>query len=99
MAHLPPARTALNYFTESCHKQNLDEVEAERPAQVFRFPQRHERADHAVSTGLVTKNDWPRYTEEEPEIYEQAELDQLFNSCDAEATLISGPYGPEMYDG
>ncbi len=25
--------------------------------------------------GLVGKNDWPRYTEEEPEIYEDSELD------------------------
>jgi hypothetical protein len=25
--------------------------------------------------GLAGKNDWPRYTEEEPEMYEQAELD------------------------
>jgi hypothetical protein len=25
--------------------------------------------------GLAGKNDWPRYTEEEPETYEQAELD------------------------
>jgi hypothetical protein len=24
--------------------------------------------------GIVGKNDWPRYTEEEPEIYEKAEL-------------------------
>ncbi len=28
--------------------------------------------------GLVGKNDWPRFTEEEPEIYEQEELDKLF---------------------
>ena len=27
--------------------------------------------------GLVGKNDWPRYTEEEPEMYEQEELDKL----------------------
>jgi integrase len=32
--------------------------------------------------GLVGKNDRPRYTEEEPEIYEQEELDALFNACD-----------------
>ena len=34
--------------------------------------------------GLVGKNDWPRYTEEEPEMYEQTELDALFKACDAE---------------
>ena len=32
--------------------------------------------------GLVQKNDWPRYTEEEPEIYEREELEQLFAACD-----------------
>ena len=33
------------------------------------------------------KNDWPRYTEEEPEVYEQEELDKLFAACDAEERL------------
>ena len=37
--------------------------------------------------GLVGKNDWPRYTEEEPEIYEQEALDKLFAACDAEERL------------
>jgi hypothetical protein len=36
---------------------------------------------------LVGKNDWPRYSEEEPEMYEQAELDKLFAACDAEERL------------
>jgi integrase/recombinase XerD len=37
--------------------------------------------------GLAGKNDWPRYTEEEPEVYEQEELDKLFAVCDAEEQL------------
>ena len=37
--------------------------------------------------GLVGKNDWPRYTEEEPEMYEKEELDKLFAACDAEERL------------
>jgi integrase len=37
--------------------------------------------------GLVGKNDWPRYTEEEPEMYEQDDLDKLFKACDAEEQL------------
>jgi integrase len=37
--------------------------------------------------GLVGKNDWPRYTEEEPEMYEQEELDKLFEACDEEERL------------
>jgi integrase/recombinase XerD len=35
----------------------------------------------------VGKNDWPRFTEEEPEVYEDAELDKLFAAADAEETL------------
>jgi hypothetical protein len=31
--------------------------------------------------GLVGKDDWPRYTEEEPEMHEQEELDKLFKAC------------------
>jgi integrase/recombinase XerD len=37
--------------------------------------------------GLVGKNDWPRYTEEEPEIFEDDELDKLFAACDAEEKM------------
>ena len=36
---------------------------------------------------LLGKNDWPRYTEEEPEIYEQEELNKLFAKCDPEERL------------
>ena len=37
--------------------------------------------------GLIGKNDWPRYTEEEPDIYEQEDLDKLFAACDDEERL------------
>jgi hypothetical protein len=37
--------------------------------------------------GLSGKNDWPRYTEEEAEMYEQEELDKLFKPCNAEERL------------
>jgi integrase/recombinase XerD len=36
---------------------------------------------------IVSKTDWPRYTEEEPEIYEPEELTKLFNASDAEERL------------
>jgi integrase/recombinase XerD len=35
----------------------------------------------------IGKNDWPQFTEEEPEIYEQEELDKLFAACDEEERL------------
>jgi integrase/recombinase XerD len=33
------------------------------------------------------KNDWPRFVEEEPEVYEREELDTLFARCDAKERL------------
>ena len=37
--------------------------------------------------GLVDKNDWPRFVEEEPNIYEREELDKLFKVCTCEERL------------
>ena len=37
--------------------------------------------------GLVGKNDWPRFVEEEPEVYEKEELDTLFAKCDGKERL------------
>jgi len=34
--------------------------------------------------GLAKKEDWPQFVEEEPEIYEQEELDALFAACNPE---------------
>src|SRR6266478_3191349 len=95
--------TALNYFTESCHKQDLHEVDR-RDLLKFSAFLRDEKgqAPRSVSNkfenvmtflkangirGLAGKNDWPRYTEEEPEIYEPEELDKLLAACDAEERL------------
>jgi len=37
--------------------------------------------------GLVGNNDWPRFVEEEPEVYEKEELDKLFKACDPDEQL------------
>src|ERR1700736_3967395 len=95
--------TALTYFTESCHKQNLDEVERKDLLKFSAFLRdEKEQAPRSVYNkfenvmtflkangirGLVGKNDWPRYTEEEPEIYELEELDKLLAACDEEERL------------
>ncbi len=95
--------TALNYFTQSCHKQNLDEVERK---DLLKFSaclrDEKEQAPRSVynkfenvmtflkangSRGLVGKNDWPRFVEEEPEVYEREDLDTLFAACDAQERL------------
>jgi integrase/recombinase XerD len=95
--------TALNYFMESCHKLNLEDIDR-RDLLKFHAFLRDDKEQaprscwnkfanvmsflkaHGIR-GLVGKNDWPRFTEEEPEIYEQEELDKLFGKCDAEERL------------
>jgi integrase-like protein len=95
--------TALNYFTESCRKLYLHEIERYDLLKFAGFL-RDEKKQSPRSVynkfetvmgflkangirGLVGKNDWPRYTEEEPEMYEQDELDTLFKACTEEEQL------------
>jgi len=96
-------KTALNYFTESCPKLYVEDIERRDMLKFAAFlrdekeqaPRSvHNKFENVMSflkaqgvRGLVGKNDWPRYTEEEPEVYEQAELDTLFAACDAEERL------------
>ena len=95
--------TALAYFVESCHKLHLEEIDRKDLLKFHAFLRDDkEQAPRScwnkfanVMTflkaqgirGVVGKNDWPRYTEEEPEIYEQEELDKLFATCDEEERL------------
>ena len=90
--------TALNYFTESCPKLYLHDIQRHDLLKFSAFLREEKNQSprsvynkfETVMTflkaqgirGLVGKNDWPRYTEEEPEMYEQAELDKLFKACD-----------------
>lgn len=95
--------TALNYFTESCRKLYLQEIERHDLLKFASFLREEKKQSprsvynkfETVMTflkangirGLVGKNDWPRYTEEEPEMYEQEELDTLFKACNEEERL------------
>ena len=95
--------TALRYFQESCPKQRLEDVERKDLLKFAAFlrdekeqsPRSTYNKFEIVMTflkaqgvrGLVGKNDWPRFTEEEPEIYEPEELDKLFAACDGEERL------------
>src|ERR1700674_4777635 len=90
--------TALAYFVESCHKLNLEEIERRDLLKFSVFLRdEKDQAPRSVYNkfenvmtflkahgirGLAGKNDWPRFTEEEPEIYEQEELKKLFAKCD-----------------
>jgi integrase len=95
--------TALAYFVESCHKVSLEEIDRKDLLKFCAFLRdEKEQAPRSCWNkfanvmsflkangirGLVAKNDWPRFTEQEPEIYEQAELAKLFAACDAEEKL------------
>ena len=89
--------TALQYFQESCHKFYVQEIERKDLLKFIAFlrdekeqsPRSCYNKFENLMTflkaqgirGLVGKNDWPRFVEEEPEIYEQEELDALFAVC------------------
>src|SRR5271169_6252597 len=95
--------TALAYFVESCHRLNLEEIDRKDLLKFHAFLRdEKDQAPRSCWNkfanvmsflkangirGLVGKNDWPRYTEEEPEIYEEKELDKLFTACNAEERL------------
>jgi integrase/recombinase XerD len=95
--------TALSYFTESCHKLNLEEIDRKDLLKFCAFlrddkEQAPRSCWNKFATvmsflkaqgirGLVGKNDWPRYTEEEPDAYEQKELNTLLAACDPEERL------------
>ncbi|MGD0180470.1 MAG: site-specific integrase [Terriglobales bacterium] len=90
--------TALDYFTQSCKKQYLEDIDRKDLLRFSAFLR--DEKEQAPRTcwnkfanvmsflkangvrGLVGKHDWPRYTEEEPEIYEEEELGVLFKACD-----------------
>jgi integrase/recombinase XerD len=95
--------TALNYFTESCPKIFLKDIERKDLLKFCAFLREdktqsprsvYNKFENLMSflkangiRGMVGKNDWPRYTEEEPEVYEQEELDTLFKACDDQERL------------
>src|ERR1700694_2806155 len=95
--------TALSYFTESCHKLNLEEIDRKDLLKFCAFLRDDkEQAPRSCWNkfsnvmsflkaqgirGLVGKNDWPRYVEEEPGVYEREELATLFSKCHADERL------------
>src|SRR5437870_6460844 len=95
--------TALGYFQECCPKLYLDDIERgdllkfsaflrdqklQSPRSVYnKFENLMTFLKAQGIRGLVGKNDWPRYVEEEPEVYEREELKRFFSACDAEERL------------
>jgi integrase/recombinase XerD len=95
--------TALNYFAESCPKLYVHYIERRDMLKFCAFLRdEKEQAPRTCWNkfanvmsflkaqgirGLVGKNDWPRYVEEEPEVYEREELNTLFAACDQQEKL------------
>src|SRR5581483_6724902 len=95
--------TALSYFQESCSKLNVEDIERKDLLKFSAFLRDEKdqsprscwnKFSNVMSflkaqgvRSLVNKKDWPRYVEEEPEVYEKAELDKLFAACDTQERL------------
>ena len=95
--------TALHYFLESCPKLHVEDVDRkdllkfsaylrdekdQSPRSVYnKFENVMTFLKAQGIRGLAGKNDWPRFVQEEPEVYEKDELDTLFAKCDAKERL------------
>ena len=94
---------ALQYFAESCSKLYVEDIERAdmlRFAAFLRDEKRqaprsaYNKFENVMSflkaqdiRGIVTKNDWPRYVEDEPEAYDKAELDTFLGACNPQERL------------
>ena len=92
--------TALAYFMERCRKMNLEDIDRRDLVNFVAFLRdKKNQSPRSVYNkfenvmaflkaqgirGLVNKNDWPKFTEEEPEIYEKEDVDKFFSACTEE---------------
>ena len=90
-------KTALEYFLESCAKARVTDIARSdllqfsaflRDAKKLQPRTVYNKFESIMSflktngiRGLVGKNDWPRYVEDEPEIYEREDLNKFFAAC------------------
>ena len=94
----------LEYFRASCSKKHTadvdrsdmltysiylrDEVELAPRTVHNHFANTISFLKWAGREKIVRKGDWPSYVEEEPEIYEQDELDKFFAACTPEESTL-----------
>ena len=88
-------KTALEYFLESCNKPRVTEIERQdllrfsaflRDVKKLQPRTVYNKFENVMSflkanniRGPASKNDWPRYVDDEPEIYEREDLDKFFD--------------------
>jgi integrase/recombinase XerD len=91
-------KTALDYFLQSCNKPRVMNIERQdllrfsaflRDVKKLQPRTVYNKFENVMSflkanniRGLAGKNDWPRYVEDEPEVYEREDLDKFFAACD-----------------
>jgi integrase/recombinase XerD len=96
-------KVSLEYFRESCSKQFVEQIDRRDMLRFIGFlreekglsPRSVYNKFEVVVTwlkangvrGLVMKHDWPRFVEQEPEIYEKEDLDKFFAACNDEERL------------
>lgn len=96
-------KTALEYFLESCNKPRVAEIERQdllrfsaflRDVKKLQPRTVYNKFENVMSflkanniRGLAGKNDWPRYVEDEPEVYEREDLDKFFAACQDDERL------------
>jgi integrase/recombinase XerD len=96
-------KTALDYFTECCTRGTVQEIQRGDLLKFSAFLRDKKKLSPRTcwnkfsnvmsflkaqgTRGLVSKNDWPRYVEDEPEVYEREELDKFFAACDQQERL------------
>ena len=94
---------ALSYFLESCHKPNLEDIDRMDLLKFIAFLRdEKEHAARTIAgkfnavmifltaqeiRGLLRRNDRPKFTEEEAEIYEEKDLNKLLAACDKKERL------------
>jgi integrase/recombinase XerD len=94
---------ALRYFAASCSKLYLEEIERADMLRFHAYLRDEKEQTprscwnkfsnvmsflkaQGVNAG-VRKNDWPRYVEDTPAVYEKADLEKLFAVCSAQEKL------------
>lgn len=94
---------ALRNFAESCSKAHLEEIDRVDLLHFVKHLRDMELCDRTCHnrfeqvltflkangiTGLAKKRDWPKYVTQEPESYEDEELQKFFAVCDLEERVF-----------
>jgi integrase/recombinase XerD len=96
--------TSLGYFSESCSKIHVQDIGRTDLLQFSAFLRDEKdlaprtcwnKFSNVMSflksqgvKGLAKKEDWPKFVETEPEVYEQEELDPFFAACESTEGML-----------